>query len=184
MQLAGELRLPGARRVERLVLDAAKVAGQLDALLVERAHPIAGEATDREAELEDHVLPRARPEGAALGGERPDVVAGEQDDGEGDGGVRLELLDQRSAVSCLLVEQDRLEAELHEEARDRLLDRHVPPVDDQHHSLRLFPSGGIGPEHERRVSQARGYRLELSNLRRQTVEQGGPGHEHGPVGRP
>src|SRR5438445_1604796 len=149
---------------------------------------MAREVAEREAELEDHVLASARPEVPAFRDERADVVTGEQDDGERHAGIRLELLHERSAVGRLLVEQDRLEVELHEKARNHLLGSHVPPVDDQHRSLRRFRSGGTGAEHGRRIAQTLGDRLELAELRPQTVEQAASAcrtsRERQPVPRP
>ena len=88
--------------------------------------------------------------------------------------MTLELLDERATVTCLLVEQDRPEAELHQETRDRLPGRDVPAVHDQHLRLAIV--------HEQAVSNAagdviqmRGDRFERTKLRLQVVQECGPG---------
>src|SRR5207244_7082867 len=131
VQVAGELRFPGAAAVERLILDAAEVGRQLDALLVEGADALATEVRNRERELEDDVLTGAWSEMPAVAREGTHVIAGEQHDGEGGRRMTLELLDERATVTGLLVEQDRPEAELHQETRDRRPGRDVPAVHDQ-----------------------------------------------------
>src|SRR5437879_12830368 len=97
-----------------MVREAGQVAGQLYPFLVERAHTMAREVAEREAELEDHVLASARPEVPAFRDERAGVVTGEQDDGERHAGIRLELLHERSAVGRLLADTDRPGVELRE----------------------------------------------------------------------
>src|SRR5438128_9154769 len=168
VELAAELRPPGAGRVERRVLDAVNVGGELDPLLVERAHALAGEVGDREAELEDHVLAGPRTERAGPGGEPAHVVAGQDDHGEVDPGLRLELLDEGTAQRGLLVEEDRLQAELHEEARDLLLHLPVPPVHDEHLAFRSRLRTGarqIGLEGARAEPELLRDRLELAEIR-------------------
>src|SRR5262245_27999560 len=113
VELAGERGAPRTRGVERRVLDAAEIGRQLDAVLVERAYAVAAEGREREAELEDHVLARARSEMPAVLREPADVVGGHDHHCERARGLRLELLDQGPPARCLLAEQDRLEAELH-----------------------------------------------------------------------
>src|SRR5205809_2089404 len=172
VELAAELRPPGAGRVERRVLDAVNVGGELDPLLVERAHTLAGEVGDREAELEDHVLAGPRTERAGPGGEPAHVVAGQDDHGKGDPGLRLELLDEGTAQRGLLVEEDRLQAELHEEARDLLLHLPVPPVHDEHLAFRSRLRTGarrIGLEDARAEPELLRHRLELAEVRLQIL---------------
>src|SRR5439155_1680666 len=172
VELAAELRPPGAGRVERRVLDAVNVGGELDPLLVERAHALAGEVGDREAELEDHVLAGPRTERAGPGGEPAHVVAGQDDHGKGNPGLRLELLDEGTAQRGLLVEQDRLQAELHEEARDLLLHLPVPPVHDEHLAVRSRLRTGarrIGIEDARAEPELLRHRLELAEIRLQIL---------------
>src|SRR5438128_4906028 len=172
VELAAELRPPGAGRVERRVLDAVNVGGELDPLLVERAHAVAGEVGDREAELEDHVLAGPRTERAGPGGEPAHVVAGQDDHGKGNPGLRLELLDEGTAQRGLLVEQDRLQAELHEEARDLLLHLPVPPVHDEHLAFRSRLRTGarrIGLEDARAEPELLRHRLELAEIRLQIL---------------
>src|SRR5256712_10377001 len=168
VELAAELRPPGAGRVERRVLDAVNVGGELDPVLVERAHALAGEVGDREAELEDRVLAGPRPERAGPDGEPAHVVAGQNDHGEGNPGLRLELLDEGTAQGGLLVEQDRLQAELHEEARDLLLHLPVPAVHDEHFAVRSRLRTGarrIGLEDARAEPELLRDRLELAEIR-------------------
>src|SRR5881628_1940646 len=168
VELAAELRPPSAGRVERRVLDAVNVGGELDPLLVERAHALAGEVGDREAELEDRVLAGPRPERAGPGGEPAHVVAGQDDHGKGDPGLRLELLDEGTAQGGLLVEQDRLQAELHEEARDLLLHLPVPAVHDEHFAVRSRLRTGarqIRLEDARAEPELLRHRLELAEIR-------------------
>src|SRR5439155_24201586 len=106
-ELACQLPTPGSGGVERLVFHAAEVRRQLDPFLVKHADTRAPELGDRETELEDDILARARTETAWLRGQRADVVAGQEDDRESERSLRLELLDQRSPAGRLLVEEDR-----------------------------------------------------------------------------
>src|SRR5881396_243166 len=131
VELLGELGLPCSCRIERLVLDAVEVRRELHPLLVERAHPFPAERGDREAELEDDVLAGARPELPRPGGKPSHVVARQQGHDKGDGPLRLELLDEGAPPARLLVQENGLELELHQKARDLLLGFHVSPVDEQ-----------------------------------------------------
>src|SRR5436309_2012456 len=169
---AAELRPPGAGRVERRALDSVNVGGELDPLLVERARALAGQVGDREAELEEHVLAGARAERAGLGGEPAHVVAGQDDDGKGDRGLRLELLDGGTAHGGLLVEQDRFQTELHQEASDLLLHLTVPAVHDEHLAVRSRLRTGahrIGVEDARLEPELARHRLDLAEIRRQIL---------------
>src|SRR5436309_594561 len=113
---------------------------------------------------------RPRTERAGPGGEPAHVVAGQDDHGKGDPGLRLELLDEGTAQRGLLVEEDRLQAELHEEARDLLLHLPVPPVHDEHLAVRSRLRTGA-----RRIGLARAepellrHRLELAEIRLQIL---------------
>src|SRR5262249_2235140 len=131
-ELARQLPAPGAGGVEGLVLHTAKVRGELDPFLVERTDALAAELGDGETELEDRGLPRARTEVVRLRGQRTEVVAGQENDGEGDRRLRFELLDQGASAGGLLVEDDRFQSELHEVAGNLLLHLGIPSVDDPH----------------------------------------------------
>src|SRR5439155_23068465 len=153
-ELPRQLPAPRARGVERLVFDAAEVRGELDPFLVERADASAAELGDREPELEDDVLARARTETLGLLRQCADVVAGQENDREGNRGLRLELFDQGGSAGSLLVEDDRLESELHQEARDLLLHLAVPSVDDPDLAVR----GKFGRSRGPRRGFARAFR--------------------------
>src|SRR5207244_4189008 len=117
---------------------------------------------DGEAELEDGVLPGARTERVPVARERAHVVAGQDHDGEGESRLRLELLDERAALRRLLVEQDRLELELHQEARDLLAHLVVAAVDDEHLAvgLDLADTFGVRP----RAFEPLHHRLEVAKV--------------------
>src|SRR5438132_488753 len=111
-------------------------------------------------------------ERAGPGGEPAHVVAGQDDHGEVEPGLRLELLDEGTAQRGLLVEEDRLQAELHEEARDLLLHLPVPPVHDEHLAFRSRLRTGarrIGIEDAGAEPELLRHRLELAELRLQIL---------------
>src|SRR5437773_2180962 len=161
-----------ARELYAIAEEGLRRQGELDPLLVERAHALAGQVGDREAELEEHVLAGPRAERAGLGGEPAHVVAGQDDDGKGDRGLRLELLDGGTAHGGLLVEQDRFQTELHQEASDLLLHLTVPAVHDEHLAVRSRLRTGahrIGVEDARLEPELARHRLDLAEIRRQIL---------------
>src|SRR5438094_232496 len=161
-----------ARELYAIAEEGLRRQQELDPLLVERAHALAGQVGDRKAELEEHVLAGARAERAGLGGEPAHVVAGQDDDGKGDRGLRLELLDGGTAHGGLLVEQDRFQTELHQEASDLLLHLTVPAVHDEHLAVRSRLRTGahrIGVEDARLEPELARHRLDLAEIRRQIL---------------
>src|SRR5262249_53841878 len=112
LQFPGELELPSIARVHRRVNNSCVIRRQLDVSFVERADAATSERRDEEAQLKDDVLPRPRFQQFGVVRSPADIIGRKQDDREPDGGVRLELLDDRASAIRLLVKNDRLEAEV------------------------------------------------------------------------
>ncbi|SRR6266849_4077767 len=130
--LFGQPELPRLPGVKRHVPDAVEIRGNLNLLFMEDADSTAAQLPYKVPKLQGHVLPGAWPEGLGVSVNQPArIFRREENHGEPDiHRVVLELLDERSSLVGLLLEDDRVEPELTDEASHSLSRAFLPPVDE------------------------------------------------------